>query len=52
MAPLAELDIEQELSDAGFVNISIQPFEEAAGALDNNRAWRFPWTVISAEKPA
>ena len=52
MAPLAELDIEQELLDAGFVNISIQPFEEAVGALDNNRAWRFPWTVISAEKPA
>tara|TARA_R110002110_G_scaffold10333_3_gene50707 strand:+ start:3764 stop:4831 length:1068 start_codon:yes stop_codon:yes gene_type:complete len=52
MVPLAELDIEKELSDVGFTNISIQPFEEAAGALAiGKKTWRFPWTIISAEKP-
>ena len=35
----------------GFRNIRIEPFEEADGALDPAyRNWRFPWTVITAER--
>lgn len=53
MEPLAEMDLTAELEALGFRDIRIEPFEEAPGALDpENDAWRFPWTVVAAEKPA
>ncbi|MCP5360360.1 MAG: class I SAM-dependent methyltransferase [Steroidobacteraceae bacterium] len=50
MQPLAELDLPAMLRAIGFVDILIEPFREADDATDD--AWRFPWTVISARKPA
>ncbi len=53
MPPLAEMDLKGELERHGFRNVEILPFAEADGALDPaSTAWRFPWTVILAEKPA
>ncbi len=51
MEPLAELDLPQMLEQLGFRNVEIAPFEESEGALaPDYRNWRFPWTVISAER--
>ena len=51
MEPLAEMDLPGTLSRLGFTNIRIEPFEEVEGALSPRfTAWRFPWTVISAER--
>jgi ubiquinone/menaquinone biosynthesis C-methylase UbiE len=53
MQPLVELDLQKMLESKGFVEIEISPFSET-DAVDpqNSKAWRFPWTVISAMKPA
>ena len=51
MQPWAEMDVQNSLLANGFTNIEVIPFQEAEGVdLDNNAAWRFPWTVIQAEK--
>lgn len=50
MEPWAETDPVAALEEAGFTNVRIEPFEEADGALDpGRRAWRFPWTLVSAD---
>lgn len=53
MQPLAELDLPRMLQEKGFTQVRIEPFSEAPG-IDpaDTSAWRFPWTVISAVKPA
>jgi ubiquinone/menaquinone biosynthesis C-methylase UbiE len=51
MEPLAEMDLVGTLERLGFKNIRIEPFEETDGALAPDfPAWRFPWTVIAAER--
>lgn len=51
MEPLAELDLAVLVERLGFRNVRIEPFEETDGALDENfPSWRFPWTVITAER--
>ncbi len=51
MVPLAELDVASELEARGFTNISIEPFQEAEGVdVNNSPYWRFPWTIISADR--
>jgi len=51
MQPWAEMDLVGLLTDKGFKNIQIEAFAEVEGAdLIDSRSWRFPWTVISAEK--
>jgi ubiquinone/menaquinone biosynthesis C-methylase UbiE len=52
MASLIETDLESELREAGFENISITQFSEAE-AIDpkNWPYWRFPWTRIAMQKP-
>ena len=53
MQPLAELDLPKTLEKKGFVDIVIEPFSETPDAdLAAVKAWRFPWTYISARKPA
>jgi SAM-dependent methyltransferase len=53
MQPLAELDLPKTLAAKGFVDIRIEPFSETADVdLAAVKAWRFPWTYISARKPA
>lgn len=52
MVPLAEMDVEAELKARGFTNISIEPFQEADGVdVEGGPFWRFPWTVIAADRP-
>jgi ubiquinone/menaquinone biosynthesis C-methylase UbiE len=52
MEPLAEMDLAAALDRLGFANVEIRAFEEADGTLAPDYAsWRFPWTVIIAEKP-
>ena len=51
MAPLADMDLRGLLESLGLVDVELQAFEEAEGALDPAYAnWRFPWTVIRARK--
>ncbi|MDG2321355.1 MAG: class I SAM-dependent methyltransferase [Rhodospirillaceae bacterium] len=53
MPLLAETDLADVLARKGFTDIEIAPFQEASGVdMDANDAWRFPWTVIAATKPA
>ena len=53
MEPWAEIDVSALLEAKGFRNIEIVPFAEDEGALDPDRtSWRFPWTLIVAERPA
>ena len=53
MRSLLEMNVGQAMTDAGFQNVEIEPFEEAPGALAAAGAmWRFPWTTIAARKPA
>lgn len=53
MVPLNEMDLEAAHRDAGFEAVEILPFEEFTGALaPEMTAWRFPWTLIVARKPA
>jgi ubiquinone/menaquinone biosynthesis C-methylase UbiE len=51
MEPLAGMDLPGVLKRLGFRNIEITPFEEADGTLGPGYAyWRFPWTLIAAER--
>jgi ubiquinone/menaquinone biosynthesis C-methylase UbiE len=51
MEPWAEMDAEDVLRESGFTNIEIVPFEEADGTLAADYPyWRFPWTLIVAER--
>ncbi|MCW5770028.1 MAG: methyltransferase domain-containing protein [Rhodospirillaceae bacterium] len=51
MEPFAEMDVKAMLEAKGFRNVRVVPFAEADGALaPDNKRWRFPWTVIAAEK--
>ena len=51
MKGFAELDLHELLTEKGFINISIVPFSEAEGVDPNNHSyWRFPWTLIAADK--
>lgn len=52
MQPLAELDLPGILAKKGFKDVLIEPFHESSGTSGGSDAWRFPWTVISARKPA
>ncbi len=53
MRTLAELDLKQILSKKGFKNIELKQFAESENTdLKADDAWRFPWTTISATKPA
>jgi len=53
MRGLAELDLKKVLSEKGFENVELSQFAESENAHPKaNDAWRFPWTVISATKPA
>ena len=53
MEPFAKMDLAPVLADKGFRNIGIEPFEETDGALAAERSdWRFPWTLIVAERAA
>ena len=53
MPPLNDMDLEAAHRRAGFDSFEIVPFEEAPGALSaDNHAWRFPWVMIIARKPA
>ena len=53
MMSFMNMDIEKILRQKGFSNIAIEPFEEADGTLAKDYSfWRFPWTLISAEKSA
>ena len=53
MVPLNEMDMAGAHRDAGLVDLEILPFEEFDGALSPSMdAWRFPWTMIIARKPA
>ncbi len=51
MQPWAEMDLHGCLAELGFTNIEVIPFQEAEGVGQRgDSAWRFPWTVIYAEK--
>lgn len=51
MEPLARMDLPALLERLGFRKVEIHPFEEADGTLAAGyRYWRFPWTLISAER--
>jgi ubiquinone/menaquinone biosynthesis C-methylase UbiE len=51
MESFIKMDIKQILENQGFKNISIEPFEESDCTLTSDyKPWRFPWTVILAEK--
>lgn len=51
MEPLAGMDLAALLERLGFRDVEIRPFEEAEGTLAPDYPyWRFPWTLISAER--
>jgi ubiquinone/menaquinone biosynthesis C-methylase UbiE len=51
MEPFAEMDVAAVLAAMGFKNVRVLPFEEAEGTLAPAYArWRFPWTIIAAER--
>lgn len=53
MADLMRTDLPTLLKKAGFTDVVVEPFEEAAGTLDpQHAAWRFPWALISARRPS
>jgi ubiquinone/menaquinone biosynthesis C-methylase UbiE len=53
MPPLNEMDLEGAHRRAGFEAIETLPFEEMDGTLAPGfTAWRFPWTMFIARKPA
>ena len=52
MAELLTVDLAGLLAEIGFVDISIEAFEEADNALSPEHPhWRFPWATVSARKP-
>lgn len=51
MEPFAEMDVVGVLEAKGFKNVRVLPFEEAEGTLaPGYPRWRFPWTIIAAER--
>jgi ubiquinone/menaquinone biosynthesis C-methylase UbiE len=51
MQPWAEMDVAALLQAKGFKNVTVTPFAEAEGIdAGDFETWRFPWTVIAAEK--
>lgn len=51
MEPFAEMNVAALLAEKGFKNVRLLPFEEAEGTLAPGYArWRFPWTIIAAER--
>jgi hypothetical protein len=53
MQPLAELDLPALMKQKGFTDIEISSFKESPTAdVNGTSVWRFPWTYISARKPA
>ncbi|PPR64606.1 MAG: putative methyltransferase YcgJ [Alphaproteobacteria bacterium MarineAlpha4_Bin2] len=51
MKPLNEMDLGKAMKDAGFTDVTIEPFEEAPNALSpENKAWRFPWIIVRGQK--
>jgi hypothetical protein len=45
------MDVVGTLEAKGFRNVRVLPFEEAEGTLAPDYArWRFPWTLIAAER--
>ena len=51
MEPLARIDLEAALAATGFVDVCIEPFEEAEGTLAADYPlWRFPWAVVRARR--
>ena len=51
MEPLAQTDLPALLRDRGFIDIEIEPFEEAEGSLYSAYPnWRFPWVTITARR--
>lgn len=52
MQPLAELDLPGLMKQTGFTDVEIRSFNESPTADAKTVAWRFPWTYISARKPA
>jgi ubiquinone/menaquinone biosynthesis C-methylase UbiE len=53
MQPLASMDLAALLKKKGFIDIQITPFQESEEIdIEKNDAWRFPWTVVTASKPA
>lgn len=51
MEPFAEMDLPGLLTRLGFKDIRIEPFAEQEGTLAADYSpWRYPWTVISAER--
>ena len=53
MADFDQLDFKTYLEQLGFVDVTIEPFEESPGATaEDFPKWRLPWTVITAQKPA
>ncbi len=53
MQPWAEMDVQSVLESKGFTNVEILPFSEAEGVdAVNSPYWRFPWTIVYAEKTA
>ena len=51
MEPLAGMDLPALMKKLGLKNIEIKPFEEADGTLAPGYPyWRFPWTLIAAER--
>lgn len=53
MRALNRMNVQSALSDLGFADIRIEPFEEAEGATSPDwPTWRFPWTAFVARKPA
>ncbi len=52
MEPLDKMDLGGALREAGFEDVEIAPFEEAANVLSGERTrWRLPWVVVRARKP-
>ncbi|MEE2689578.1 MAG: class I SAM-dependent methyltransferase [Pseudomonadota bacterium] len=52
MKPLSEMGLGNVMQDAGFKDVKVEPFEEAPNALSpNNRAWRFPWIIVTGQRP-
>lgn len=52
MAELLTVDLVSELTEIGFVDVSIEAFEEADNALSPEHPyWRFPWATVFARKP-
>lgn len=52
MAELLTVDLANVLTEIGFVDVSIEAFEESENALSSEHPhWRFPWATVFARKP-